>query len=283
MTDAIEKKPRAALLPGNREVLTDLFVSENIQNQPKEYAFKIYVRLNARKQTIFQNVSFQHCIFDTCYFNRCTFNSCDFTGCRFVSCNFHQSAFAGCKFDYATFERCQIDDDVLDREAPGPENLKMRFARNLRMNFQQIGDAKAVNKAISLELEATATYLKKSWLSSETYYREKYPGWKKFRQFLKWLEFRTLDVIWGNGEDTLKLLRTIVVVHLLLATYDTWQFGDPWDLRSYLASLANSPGVFFGIAIPVRYPVWVSSGIAAVRLVGFAFLTAILVKRFGRR
>lgn len=273
----------AALLPGNREVLADLFVSRDIQNEPEEYAFKVYIRLNAKKRTRFQNVSFQHSIFDACYFNGCFFNSCDFTGCRFVASNLHQSAFAGCKFDYATFERCQVDDDILDREAPREENLKMRFARSLRMNFQQMGDAKAVNKAISLELEATSTYLRKSWASTETYYREKYRGWKRFRQLIKWMEFRTLDVIWGNGENTLKLLRSILVIHLLIALYDTWQFGDAWDLRDYLASVINSPGVFFGLASPHQYPTWAASVIAATRLIGFAFLTAILVKRFGRR
>ena len=101
--------------------------------------------------------------------------------------------------------------------------------------------------------------------------------------FIKWLEFRVLDAIWGNGENTLKLLRAIVVVHLLIAFYDTYHFGNPWDLTAYLTSLAASPGVFFGIATPHPYPIWFSSIIAATRLVGFAFLTAILVKRFGRR
>lgn len=271
-----------ALLKGNRELITDFYVGKSVDNQPTDYAFKVYVRLNA-KQKKFRSVSFQHCVFDTCYFNNCVFDSCDFTGCRFIGSNLHQSAFSGCKFEYATFERCQIDDDILDREAPREENLRMRFARSLRMNFQQIGDAKAVNKAISLELQATSIYLKKSWSSSETYYRDKYPGWKKVPQFGKWLEFKLLDVIWGNGENTLKLLRAIIVVHLLIALYNTLRFGDVWDLKDYLASFAASPGVFFGISTPHPYPTSLSAVIVAIRLIGFALLTAILVKRFGRR
>lgn len=276
------RKPRTSLAQGNRETIVDLYVKDKIENDPKDYAFKVYIRLNAKKQS-FKNVNFQHSIFDTCYFNKCIFDSCDFTGCRFVGCNLHQSAFSGCKFEYAVFERCQIDDDILEREAPQRENLKMRFARTLRMNFQQIGDAKAVNKAISLELVATESYLKKSWSSSETYYREKYPGWKRVPQFFKWLEFRVLDAIWGNGESTLKLLRTILVIHMLIAAYDTIQFRNPWDIKDYALSLAASPGIFFGIANPHAYPIWFSSLVGAARLLGFAFLTAILVKRFGRR
>lgn len=279
-----DKEPKLPpeLKAGNRKVITDYYVEKNVTHQPSEYAFKIYIRLNAKEKT-FQKVSFQHCVFDGCYFNTCVFDTCDFTGCRFIGCNFHKSSFPGCNFEYSSFERCQIDDDILEREAPRKENLKLRFARSLRMNFQQTGDAKAVNRAISQELNATSHYLKKSWSSSEKYYREKYPSWKKIPQFIKWLEFRALDIIWGNGESTLKLLATIFYIHLFITFFDTYNYHNPWDLRSYLNSFIASPGVFFGIKYPNEYPIWFSSIIAATRLVGFAFLTAILVKRFGRR
>ena len=174
------------LAQGNREVITDFYVTKDVISEPEKLAFKVFVRLNAKKKTRFERVSFQHCIFDACYINSCAFDSCDFTGCRFVGSNFHQSSFVGCKFDYATFERCQIDQDILESEAPREENLRMRFARSLRTNYQQIGDAKAVNKAISVELNATSAYLRKSWSSRESYYRLKYPGVRAFRQFLKW-------------------------------------------------------------------------------------------------
>jgi uncharacterized protein YjbI with pentapeptide repeats len=142
----------------SREVVTDFYVPKNVSNQPKNFAYKVFIRLNAKEKT-FKNVTFMHCIFDNCYLYKCVFDTCDFTGCRFLGSNFHQTAFRGCKFDFATFERSQLDDDILMSEAPKEENLRMRFARSLRMNYQQIGDAKAVNKAISLELEATSIYL----------------------------------------------------------------------------------------------------------------------------
>mgnify|MGYP003384540950 CR=1 FL=1 len=281
-TNSTSKYPPAALRQGNRVALTDLYVHENVENEPLDYALKIYTRLNAKGKT-FKNISFKHCVFDSCYFNSCVFNTCDFTGCRFIGCNFQHSAFTGCNFSYVIFERCQISDDILENEAPREENLKMRFARSLRMNFQQIGDAKAVNKAISVELEATSIYLKKSWSSKESYYKNKYPGIKKISQFLKWVEFKILDTIWGNGENTWKLLRAIIAIHLLISLYDTLYFGNALDLKVYFASLMASPGIFFGITIPKNYPVWIVSIIACTRLIGVAFLTAILVKRFGRR
>ena len=47
----------------------------------------------------------------------------------------------------------------------------MRFARTLRMNYQQLGDARAANKAI--EIEATEIHLHKAWSSKQSYYRSK--------------------------------------------------------------------------------------------------------------
>ncbi len=158
---------------GNRAVMLDFYVSSDIEN--REFK-KIFIRLNAKKEKntkdklIFRNVNFNHCFFDNCYFNNCLFDTCSFIGCKFIGSNFHLCTFTGCNFRYAIFERTQIEDDILDKEAPLEENLKRIFARTLRMNYQQIGDAKAVNKAILLELNATSAYLKKSWSSKETYY-----------------------------------------------------------------------------------------------------------------
>ena len=271
-----------SLTRGNRKIVTDFYVSKNVSAEPSQFAYKVFIRLNAIKIR-FEKVAFKHCIFDGCYLNNCVFDSCDFTGCRFVGSNFHQSSFSGCKFEYATFERCQIDDDILENEAPRPENLRMRFARSLRINYQQIGDAKAVNKAISLELDATSTYLYKSWQSRETYYKNKYPGIKAFSQFIRWLEFWILDFIWGNGESVLKLMRTLAFAVMAIAIYDTIAFGNMLNIADYWASLKRSPGAFLGVVAPQSYPLEILSFITATRYVGIALLTALLVKRFGRR
>lgn len=270
------------LLKGNREVITDFYVSDNISNEPTKFKYKVFVRLNAKEKR-FKRISFEHCIFDACYLNTCVFDTCDFTGCRFVGSNFHQTAFTGCTFDYATFERCQIDDDILRSEAPHEENLRMRFARSLRMNYQQIGDAKAVNRAISLELQATSIYLMKSWSSQESYYQKKFGGLKRIPQFLKWAEFWILDFIWGNGESIFKLLRTIILILIFVALYDTSRNGNLLHIDDMLAAFAKAPGEFLGITTPSNFSPGVSDSIVATRLVSFALLTAMLVKRFGRR
>lgn len=266
-----------------RKVVTDFYVPKNVSTELENFKFIVFIRLNAKNIT-FKNVSFTHCIFDNCYLNHCVFDTCDFTGCKFLGSNFHQTAFRGCKFEFATFERSQIDDDILMSEAPREENLRMRFARSLRMNYQQIGDAKAVNKAISLELEATSIYLYKSWRSGETYYKEKYPGLLNgIVQFVRWSEFRMLDFVWGNGESILKLLRSILLSIIIIATYDSNTNGSPLNIGFYLSSLKIAPEVFLGISSPDNFTKGVLSIITGTRFVSIALLTALLVKRFSRR
>ncbi len=271
------------LKKGNREQIVDYYVAKNLNAENADFSYKILTRLNAAKRTTFNKVSFVHAVFDGCYFNQCLFDSCDFTGARFVGCNFHQTSFAGCKFAYATFERCQIDDDILSKEAPLEDNLRMRFARTLRMNYQQIGDAKAVNRAISFELQATESYLYKSWASGETYYREKYRGVVIARQLWRWVCFRILDFVWGNGESTRKLLRSFLLAFVIIGLSEGATGANPWDAHAYLLGLQHAPAIFFGVAGAGSFGPTAASIITAARLVGMALLTAILIKRLGRR
>jgi len=272
-----------ALRLGNRQVITDHYFHAAVIGEPRSYQNKVFVRLGAQRGTVFRNVSFTHCVFDGCYLANCTFDSCDFTGTRFVASNFHQSMFAGCKFWYASFERTQIDDDILTGEAPAEENLRVRFARTLRMNFSQLGDAKAVNRAISLELEATGQYLRNSWSTERNnYYQKKYPGWKQVWQFIRWFEFKVLDVIWGNGESILKLARSIAVVVVAVAIHDVIAAGNVLDPAAYWESIKQAPAMFLGV-ITKDYPPLALALIAGSRYIGLALLTALLVKRFGRR
>jgi hypothetical protein len=185
----------------------------------------------------FTEVDFKCSVFDGCYLRDCHFDSCDFTGCRFVSTQLPGAKFSGCKFDFATFERTFIDSRILDTECPGYENLKSRFARTLRTNFQQIGDAAAVNKAMKVELGATEVHLKKAWYSNESYYRSHHPGaLLRAKAFLEWLEFKALDFVWGNGESLTRLIRSVLIILALMTLGDAVCHGDPGRLHTYFST-----------------------------------------------
>ena len=246
------------------------------------YASFIFVRLVA-KNKVFRNVDFRYCIFESCYLRDCTFVSCNLIGCRFLSTNLRGSQFSGCDFAYATFDKTIIADDILDRECPVRENQRASFARSLRVNYQQLGEARSVNKAIRVELQATRTHLHKAWRSQESYYRRKYAGWKRLVSFVNWLSFAVLDALWGNGESVPKLLWSVFCLFVGMAIYHAFRVAGPALVSSYGKGLQFAPEVFLGIRTFTQYPYWYTTVILAIRLLLFAALTSILFKRLSRR
>jgi hypothetical protein len=264
----------------NRTIETDKLVSEDMRDV--ELRDRVFVRLTAKGRS-FSRVDFRYSTFDAAYIRDCTFDECDFTGCRFVSSNFHGSRFSGVKFDYAAFDKTQIDSEILDTCCPSYENLKLRFARTLRMNFQQLGDAVSVNRAIHIELEATEVHLRKAWQSRESYYRKKHKGLKRFEAFLGWLQFKALDAIWGNGESMWKLVRALGIVTVVIAAIDVLRHGDAWSLRDWLSAVIAAPQFILGASIPKGLPGGYVATVIGIRLVAVGFFMSILIKRFNRR
>lgn len=243
----------------------------------------LFQRLVA-KEVAFEGVDFSYTIFDTCYLRKCSFQSCNFTGCRFTASNFYGSSFNGCKFDYTVFERTIVDPEILDVGCPSSENLKLKFARTLRTNFQSLGDAASVNKAITVELDATREHFWKAWRSPESYYRAKYKGWSRAKMFFQWSNFKLWDYVWGNGESSWKLFRAIAVLLGVISIIDVFLAGkNRLLLTSYFESILNAPAVFFGVKSPQGYPDLYLVVILFIRLTMVAFFLSIIIKRFSRR
>jgi Pentapeptide repeats (8 copies) len=248
-----------------------------------KYSNFLFTRLVAKDRK-FRKVNFRYSFFEHSYPRDCHFDSCDFTGCRFTNTNLAGSKFSGCKFDYASFEKTLVEPTILDTECPGFENLKLRFARTLRTNFQQLGDANAANKAMNVELDATATHLKKAAWSNEAYYRKHYVGWTRLKTIFEWMVFNALDFIWGNGENVWRLFRFLILVLALMAICDTVFYGsEPGRISSYWAGAIKSFAVFFGTWAPQEYSRFYLAIITCMRLVLVGFFLSIIIKRFNRR
>jgi hypothetical protein len=199
--------------PTGRTVVTDQAVSHDLQGV--NLRNRQFERLVAAKKR-FTDCDFSYSRFDSAYLRSCVFDSCKFIGCKFSQSNLRGSQFHGCVFDYVEFSQTQVEPDILDTGCPGRENLQQKFARTLRVNFHQVGDTVAANKAIKVELEATRVHLYKAWRSRESYYRKKYPGAQRIGAFFEWLEFVLLDAFWGNGESAIKLLRSLGLMVLVM-------------------------------------------------------------------
>lgn len=153
----------------------------------------------------------------------------------------------------------------------------------MRVNFQQLGDSKSANKAIKVELDATEIHLKKSWSSNESYYRKKYNGWKRVNKFLEWLNFKVLDFVWGNGENTYKLIRSVILLLIAMAIFDVLQFQDITKIASYRDAILKMPEVLLGVVSPTYYSSSYLAIIYFTRLVAMGFFMSIIIKRFNRR
>jgi len=260
----------------DREKVEDSFITD--KNDCKN---KLLLRCTA-KGLKFKGLTFSYTIFEHCYFRNCEFENCEFTGCKFLNSNFRGTKFVGCKFEYAYFDKSYLEESIFNC-APSWENVKLHFARSLRINFQSLGDANLANKAILMELDATEIHLKKSWSSNSTYYHAARRNFFHHCDlWRKWLIFKIMDLLWGNGESAIKLLRTAIFtillmacVHLIIMKENT--FRDLWRAIGY------SPQIFIGTERPDAYPGWYLTIITTGRLIIFGFFMAILVKRFNRR
>ena len=259
------------------------FIDKKFPNDltDRNYSNSIFLRLSAKERS-FKNIDFRYCIFDSCYLRDASFDTCNFIGCRFISTNLHGATFDGCQFDYATFEHTSIDESILKNSCPAFENVRMRFARSLRVNYKQLGDSRAVNSAVRVELDAYKMHLWKAWRSTETYHRKKYKGFLRFNMFLQWLRFKVFDWIWGNGESLAKLGRFVCLILLTIGLLEL-VFSGNTSLRCLGSSLLRSFPIFFGVISPPAFSDAFLTTFVLARLICFGLFMAILLKRLDWR
>lgn len=268
------------LQDSGRQIITDKAVKHDLTG----FVFRNhqFQRLVAIKKK-FDNCDFSYSDFDAAYLRNCTFDSCKFIGCKFSNTNLRGSKFIGCTFDYVQFYNTLVEAEILDTGCPGQENIQQKFARTLRLNFHQIGDVVAANKAIKIELEANRIHLYKAWRSRESYYRKKYPRLQRLKMFIEWLKFILLDFFWGNGESPLKLLRSLAFLVALIALGDVYFLRNEYILSSYTSGFLQAPEVLLGLYRPPNFSGLLLAGLAVLRYILIACLVSIIIKRLSRR
>lgn len=228
----------------------------------------------------FVDVSFKQSIIQESYFRNCIFTNCDFTGANISQTNFQGSNFIGCTFNYTNFQGTQIGIAPLNRNLPGWENIKMKLAKNLRMNYASIGDYNGVNFAISVELSATMEHLRKAAFSREAYYRgkEEYSGGGRILCIFRFIWFWLLDKLWGNGEKPVRMFISIPLLLLVIATTCTLVLG-----QSFATSVKESSTVFFVGGASHVLGLYTSSVIIILRYIVIGLFVSSLVRRLSRR
>jgi hypothetical protein len=288
------------LRPSNRVEKKDMmfFSSKKLEIEKKQYyildgnKFVNYLFIRAiAKNIIFKNIDFSITYFENCYLRDCRFIRCNFEGAKFAGCNLVGSYFEDCNFDYVTFEKTFVDDEIFEC-APQKDNLKYKFARSLKLNYASIGDYIKSSKAVTIELAATKSHLKYSWLSGEEWYKLKYGGIKRrSEQFWKWLKVSVLDFVWGNGESLWRLIRFNLLIFSLLTFYHIIEKSIKNAFEILEVFIIKVPSTYFGITVIDTnqknyfeyYPAWLSLMLVITRLICFGLLMSIIIKKYNRR
>ncbi len=228
---------------------------------------------------LFSDTSFKQALVSNCYFRNCTFIRCDFTGAHIKESYFRGSTFDACKFQYTTWEKTHLDEEFIDRCLPPEENLARDLIRSLRVNFSQIGNYEAVNRAAAIEVKLTGQYLYNAAYSKQAYYRtlEKYQGINRLWNIGRHLKWKFLDLLWGNGESLVRVILSALVLNILLAVFLTVSS----ETIAFFSAFKQTFWAFWGIAPQV--PDGFLLILTVARLVFFGLFMAILVKRLSRR
>lgn len=228
---------------------------------------------------VFTRVVFKQCNITSCYFRNCRFVGCDFTGALIKDTNLKGSQFEDCKFLYSSWEKTHLEGGFLDNCLPSEENLARDLVRSLRVNFAQVGNYEAVNKAASIEVKLTGKHLYNAAYSRQSYYRRKYKGAERLRHALLHARWKALDLLWGNGESIWRVLGWGLAVIACFAAALWLYYGD----YTVAEALQSAVELFWG-ARPART---IHSAFAVpltvARFVLFGLFMAILVKRLSRR
>ena len=254
----------------NKEIQSD------VHNE--DLSRKILKRVFAVNLT-FENVKFMQADFVDCYFRNCNFIGCDFTGSSFLNSNFRGSRYEGCQFKYSTWENTHLDEDFLENCLPSEENLARDLVRTLRVNYGQIGNYEAVNKAASVEVALTGKHLFSAAYSKQFYYRSKYKGLQRISHGYQHFQWKVLDLLWGNGES---LIRTILSGAFLLAVCATCISWNNQELK-WPDAMSLVVKSFFGVSTEPALPDWQLASLTALQLLLVGLFLAIVIKRLARR
>lgn len=263
------------LLEHKKEKLEDKEFAEDVSAQ--SFAQKDLARVFATRK-VFTEVSFKQAVLWGCYFRNCTFVRCDFTGAQIGACNFKGATFSGCLFQYTVWEKTLLDDEFLEKCVPAEENLARDLVRALRVNFAQVGNYQAVNKAAAIEVRLTGRHLYNAAYSEKTYYRDKYKGVERLGYAWKHLLWLALDLVWGNGESLLRVLLTTLATLLVAALVLTAQHPG----LELVDAISTSTHAFWGIPSPLVSAAFMVT-LTVLRFVLLGLFMAILVKRLSRR
>ena len=152
------------------------------------------------------------------------------------------------------------------------------MVRSLRVNFSEIGNYEAVNRAASIEVHLTGQHLYKAAYSNESYYRSKYKGMERLSHATQHARWKALDLLWGNGESIVRIMISCFVAIIAVSI-----FYSRGANVSLVDAIMESIWQFWGKQYAHVMPPIYLLALSITQFVAFGLFMAILVKRLSRR
>ncbi len=175
-----------------------------------------FMRLGLKEADV-KDCSFTQSNFEDCYFRKAIFKNVRFTGSIFRFCNFDKVSFQACDFRYCSFYNCKLPKDEMISCLPPEPNLRRDLARNLRANSEMIGDKKAADTFLDIEIKSTEAELKAIFLSNTEYYKKHYNLLDQVKAGAKYFISKISGLIWGYGHRVGRLFISYIVITCLWA------------------------------------------------------------------
>lgn len=193
---------------------------------------------------MFANSNITQSEFDKCYLRKCIFRNVDFTGSVFRDCNLDKASFDCCTLKYARFYNCQLDANEIENSLPKEPNLRLDLARNLRANFNQIGDRESAEHFLDIAMSAQEELLKKIITAKTKYYRDNFNLQDRIRSLVELNKLTISKYIWGYGYKIERLMMSYIVF-ILLFSLTSYLFGFEYIFNNQITKLDFWSNVYF--------------------------------------
>lgn len=189
---------------------------DNVEISDVNISASSFVRLGMKGAKI-KDTWFTQSNFEDSYFRKAEFENVHFTGSSFRFCNFDKASFQACDFRYCNFYHCRLPKEEIIACLPLEHNLRRDLARNLRANYEMIGDKKSADTFLDIEIQSNEAELGAIFWSKTKYYKNHYNLLDQVKSGLKFMGSKFSGLTWGHGHSVGRLFASYFIITFLLS------------------------------------------------------------------
>jgi hypothetical protein len=164
------------------------------------------------KDVELKKCEFLDCAFLNCYFRRSQMHDCKFVGCKFYGCEFPKISVQACDFKYSRFSGCVIPYAEMEHNLPSEPNLREELTGILAHASEMLGLTKEARGYRLQSIYARENHLWAAVRAASSWYKDHYPGMRRFGALFMFLVSKANGILWGYGERWVVLLRNLLLM-----------------------------------------------------------------------